>query len=74
MSQCTPQYNNKKRRKKEKKKEKNFILLLFCFVCSFFVAGCHYLAQASLEIIILLPLPPKFWDYKYVLPCLANIF
>lgn len=31
-------------------------------------------AEASPELPILLPLPPKFWDCKYVLPCLEHVF
>ena len=32
------------------------------------------LAEAVLEPAILLSQPPKYWDYKHVLPCLAFIF
>jgi hypothetical protein len=30
----------------------------------------HYVAQAGLElkILLLLPLPPEYWDYRCVLP------
>jgi hypothetical protein len=31
----------------------------------FFELGLHYLAQAGLEFMILLPQPPKVWNYKY---------
>jgi hypothetical protein len=27
--------------------------------------GTYYIVQAGFEIAILLPLPPKCWDYKY---------
>lgn len=28
--------------------------------------------EASLELMILLPLHPKYWDYRHVSPCLAG--
>jgi hypothetical protein len=31
----------------------------------------HYVAQVGLELIILLPQPPKSWDYSYALQCLV---
>jgi hypothetical protein len=33
----------------------------------FFETGSHYVAQASLELKILLPHPPECWDYRCVL-------
>jgi hypothetical protein len=30
-----------------------------------------YVAQAGLKLVILLPQPPKCWDYRQVLPCLV---
>jgi hypothetical protein len=34
--------------------------LLFCF----FETGSHCVAQAVLELMILLPQPPEFWNYR----------
>jgi hypothetical protein len=33
-----------------------------------------YVAQAALELVILLPPPPEYWDYSCILPCLAQLF
>jgi hypothetical protein len=41
---------------------------LFIF---FEIATC-YIAQASLELMILLPQPPKCWDYPATMPSLQN--
>jgi hypothetical protein len=43
------------------------LLSLFFF---FFETGSHYIAQAQagLEFTIVLPQPPKYWDYRYVSP------
>jgi hypothetical protein len=41
-----------------------FCLVLFCFA----VTGSHYVAQTALELAILLPQPPKCWDYRCVAP------
>jgi hypothetical protein len=35
--------------------------------------GLCYAAQAGLELIILLPQPPKRCDYRHVPPCLASV-
>jgi hypothetical protein len=32
----------------------------------FFETGCHYVAQADLELMILLSQSPKCWDYRCV--------
>jgi hypothetical protein len=56
----------------------NLILVFYLFVC--FETGCFCLTacftttpsvdQAGLELTdILLPLPPEFWDKRYVPPC-----
>jgi hypothetical protein len=31
----------------------------------------HYVPHTGLILMILLPQPPRFWDYRHVLPCLA---
>jgi hypothetical protein len=42
------------------------------FACFFiFETGCHYLAQADLKLLILLPQPPGCWDYRCAPPGLA---
>jgi hypothetical protein len=43
---------------------------LFCVL----ETGSHFLAQASFKLTILLPWPPKCWDYSCVPPCLARVF
>jgi hypothetical protein len=35
--------------------------------------GSPYVAQAGLQLAVLLPQPPKFWDYRHVPPCLAML-
>jgi hypothetical protein len=37
----------------------------------YFETGSYYVAQAVLELTILLPQPPEYWDYRYVAPWLA---
>jgi hypothetical protein len=37
---------------------------------NFFETGCHYVAQDGLELEILLPWLPEYWDYKCTPPCL----
>jgi hypothetical protein len=39
----------------------------------FFETGSGYVAQTALELKILLPPPPKCWDYKCIPPHLALI-
>jgi hypothetical protein len=34
----------------------------------------HYVVQAGLQLAILLPQPPKYWDYTYVLQHQAEFF
>jgi hypothetical protein len=31
---------------------------------SFFETGCDYIAQVGLKLMILLPQPPEYWDYR----------
>ncbi|XP_021095744.1 uncharacterized protein LOC110344805 isoform X3 [Heterocephalus glaber] len=46
-----------------------FVVCLFLFL---FLRESHYVAQAGLELkVILLPLPPEYWDDRAVPPCLA---
>jgi hypothetical protein len=59
-------------------------MLVFCFFVFGFVlflvlfwrwGGSHKLiAMAGLELSILLPLPPEYRDYRYVLPYSAKVF
>jgi hypothetical protein len=30
----------------------------------FFKTGSHYVAQARFELVLILPQPPKYWDYR----------
>jgi hypothetical protein len=39
----------------------------------FFETGCHYVSQVGHKLTIFLPQPPKFWDYRHVILCLANL-
>jgi hypothetical protein len=46
-------------------------IFLFHFI-GLFETGSEYVAQIGLELVIFLPLPPKWLDYKYVPPRLAK--
>jgi hypothetical protein len=46
-----------------------FLVVLFYFV---FKTGSHNVAQAGLELVILLPQPAKYWDYSHELQCLVS--
>jgi hypothetical protein len=35
--------------------------------------GSHCVAQVGLELAILLPLPPRYWNYRYVALCLTRL-
>jgi hypothetical protein len=39
-------------------------LNFYCFTFGFFEIGSCHVAQADLELAILLPQPPKYWDYR----------
>jgi hypothetical protein len=41
-----------------------FVLLFFVYL---FKTESHYVAQAGLELFVLLPQPPDCWDYRSVL-------
>lgn len=38
----------------------------------FFKTGYHYVAQACLQLTVLLPKSPRCWDYRYALLCQAQ--
>lgn len=38
----------------------------------FFLRQSHYVAQVGLELVILLPLPPEWWDDRHIRRCLAS--
>lgn len=44
---------------------------LFFRQVSYIQSQTYYVAQSYLEFLIHLPLPPKFWDYRYVSPKLG---
>jgi hypothetical protein len=46
----------------------DFIFLFFCLVSLCFETGSLREAQASLGLLILLPWPPEYWDYRAMLP------
>jgi hypothetical protein len=47
-----------------------FLLLLACYY--FFETGSDYVAQAGLELTVLLLQPRKYWDYRCAPPCPAE--
>jgi hypothetical protein len=49
-----------------------FLFLLVFFFFFFLRPGSrfHYIAQARLKLVVLLPQPPKCWDYSIVSPIL----
>lgn len=47
----------------------NFLLHRFAFVC--LKQSCYVCHQVYLKFIILLLQSPKYWDFRYVLPCHA---
>jgi hypothetical protein len=46
----------------------NFFLIVFFF---FFLRQSHYV---DLKILIILPQPPEYWDYRCDSPCLGQKF
>jgi hypothetical protein len=40
--------------------------LIMTFYSPVFEIGFYYVVQVGLELLILLPQSPKFWDYRYV--------
>jgi hypothetical protein len=42
------------------------------FIYLFLGIGSHCVPQVGLELSILLPQPPKCWDYRCAPPCLAQ--
>jgi hypothetical protein len=44
-----------------------FMLSRMDFLFLFFIAGSHYIAKASLELVILLPQPPQCWDCWFIM-------
>lgn len=49
-----------------------FVLLLFCFVSDRVSCSQLRVDEDDLKFVILLPLLPEGWDYKWVPPCPAN--
>jgi hypothetical protein len=58
-----------------------FVEYFVCLFCLFLRQGLAIFSRmdlnflcskAGFELVILLPLPPQCWDYRYVLPCLAS--
>jgi hypothetical protein len=44
----------------------NYYFTVYSYIL-FFQTGSHYEAQAGLKLPILLPQPPKYWDYRRAL-------
>jgi hypothetical protein len=59
-------------REKEKERRKHTRAFFFCFLFmrqGIIIVTTHYVAQAGLKFVILLPQPPEYWDYRPVPPC-----
>jgi hypothetical protein len=48
-------------------------LFIYLFIYLFIEMWSYCVAQASLELKVLLPQPPECWDYRCVPPCLAAL-
>jgi hypothetical protein len=47
----------------------NYIPSFFFFFFLFFETGSPFVVQAGLKLEVLLPQPPKSWDYRHAQPC-----
>jgi hypothetical protein len=56
--------------------EDTLVVLVICFVLFsfYFETGSYYVAQAGLNLIIFLPVPPQYWDYRCEPPRPAQLF